>query len=143
MRLLEQHQIAYQPHEFTNKKTASELPIYKTLVTVAKSKEHYVFVVPVTHELDLKKAAKAVNEKSIEMIKEKELLPLTGYVHGGCSPIGMKKSFFTTFDQSIDNHTSIVFSAGKVGFSVEIAVSDLEQLNQMIDMQKAEVAKEK
>lgn len=143
MRLLEQHQIAYQPHEFTNKKGASELPIYKTLVTVAKSKEHYVFVVPVTHELDLKKAAKAVNEKSIEMIKEKELLPLTGYVHGGCSPIGMKKSFYTTFDQSIDNHTSILFSAGKVGFSVEIAVSDLEQLKQMIDMQKAEVAKEK
>ncbi|MGY3814664.1 aminoacyl-tRNA deacylase [Globicatella sulfidifaciens] len=143
MRLLEQHQIAYQPHEFTNKKASSELPIYKTLVTVAKSKAHYVFVVPVTHELDLKKAAKAVNEKSIEMIKEKELLPLTGYVHGGCSPIGMKKSFYTTFDQSIDNHTSILFSAGKVGFSVEIAVSDLEQLNQMIDMQKAEVAKEK
>ncbi len=143
MRLLDQHQIAYQPHEFTNKKAASELPIYKTLVTVAKSKEHYVFVVPVTHELDLKKAAKAVNEKSIEMIKEKELLPLTGYVHGGCSPIGMKRSFYTTFDQSIDNHTSILFSAGKVGFSVEIAVSDLEQLNQMIDMQKAEVAKEK
>lgn len=143
MRLLEQHQIAYQPHEFTNKKAASKLPIYKTLVTVAKSKAHYVFVVPLTHELDLKKAAKAVNEKSIEMIKEKELLPLTGYVHGGCSPIGMKKSFYTTFDQSIDNHTSILFSAGKVGFSVEIAVSDLEQLNQMIDMQKAEVAKEK
>ena len=143
MRLLEQHQIAYQPHEFTHKKAASELAIYKTLVTVAKSKEHYVFAVPVTHELDLKKAAKAVNEKSIEMIKEKELLPLTGYVHGGCSPIGMKKPFYTTFDQSIDNHTSILFSAGKVGFSVEIAVSDLEQLNQMIDMQKAEVAKEK
>lgn len=141
MRLLEQHQIAYQPHEFANKKGASELPIYKTLVTVAKSKEHYVFVVPVTHELDLKKAAQAVNEKSIEMIKEKELLPLTGYVHGGCSPIGMKKPFKTTFDQSIHNHSTILFSAGKVGFSVELAVDDLSQLESMIEIQIAAVAK--
>lgn len=143
MRLLEQHQIDYQAYEFANKKGGSELPIYKTLVTVAKSKEHYVFVVPITHELDLKKAAQAVNEKSIEMIKEKELLPLTGYVHGGCSPIGMKKPFLTTFDQSIDQQESILFSAGKVGFSVELKVSDLSKLKEMIEFQVAAVAKEK
>ena len=71
--------------------------VFKTLVTVGKSKEHYVFVIPVEKELDLKKVAKVAAEKSIEMIKSKELLPLTGYIHGGCSPIGMKKNFKTFF----------------------------------------------
>lgn len=129
MRILEHENIMYTPHSF-NKNTSSttELPIYKTLVTVGKSKENYVFVIPVTRELDLKKAAKAVNEKTISMIKEKELLPLTGYVHGGCSPIGMKRQFVTTVDESAKQLKTIIFSAGKVGHSVEIAVEQLEQV---------------
>ncbi|UUX33194.1 Cys-tRNA(Pro) deacylase [Fundicoccus culcitae] len=129
MRVLEQHKIPYQAYKWEDaKKLALEAPVYKTLVTQGKSNEHYVFVVPVTQELDLKKAAKAVNEKNIHMIKEKELLPLTGYVHGGCSPIGMKKDFVTVLDQSANEHATILISAGKVGFSVEINPADLTQL---------------
>lgn len=129
MRVLEQHHIPYQAYKWEDaKKLAVASPVYKTLVTQGKSNEHYVFVVPVTKELDLKKAAKAVDEKNIQMIKEKELLPLTGYVHGGCSPIGMKKDFKTILDQSAANEAGILISAGKVGFSVEINPADLTQL---------------
>ena len=99
--------------------------VFKTLVTVASKGEHYVFMVPVNKELNLKAAAKAVGEKSIEMIKSKELLPLTGYIHGGCSPIGMKKLFKTVIDSSASNYEKIFFSGGKVGFQVEVAFSDL------------------
>jgi len=99
--------------------------VFKTLVTVASKGEHYVFMVPVNKELNLKAAAKAVGEKSIEMIKSKELLPLTGYIHGGCSPIGMKKLFKTVIDSSASNYEKIFFSGGKVGFQVEVAFEDL------------------
>ena len=103
-RLLDQKKIPYQSHTYggTSAISGTEVAailgqnpeqVFKTLVTVAKSGQHYVFVIPVAKELDLKKAAKAVGEKSVEMLKAKELLPLTGYVHGGCSPIGMKKFF--------------------------------------------------
>ncbi|MDE6550204.1 MAG: Cys-tRNA(Pro) deacylase [Clostridia bacterium] len=102
--------------------------VFKTLVTVGKSGNHYVFMVPVAQELDLKKAAAAVNEKNIEMIKSKELLPLTGYVHGGCSPIGMKKAFITTIDMSAKQYEQIIFSAGKIGRQVEIATADLSKV---------------
>lgn len=102
--------------------------VFKTLVTVAKSGQHYVFMVPVARELDLKKAAKAVKEKSIEMIPQKELLPLTGYIHGGCSPIGMKKAFPTTINESAREFDTIIFSAGKVGYQVELSLSDLEKV---------------
>ena len=102
--------------------------VFKTLVTVGKSGNHYVFMVPVAQELDLKKAAAAVNEKNIEMIKSKELLPLTGYVHGGCSPIGMKKAFITTIDMSAKQYEQIIFSAGKIGRQVEIATVDLSKV---------------
>ena len=102
--------------------------MFKTLVTVGKSGNHYVFMVPVAQELDLKKAAAAVNEKNIEMIKSKELLPLTGYVHGGCSPIGMKKAFITTIDMSAQQYEQIIFSAGKIGRQVEIATADLSKV---------------
>lgn len=84
--------------------------VFKTLVTAGKSGEHYVFMLPADEELDLKKAARAVGEKSVEMLKSKELLPLTGYIHGGCSPIGMKKFFRTTVHESAKN-TARYFSA--------------------------------
>lgn len=102
--------------------------VFKTLVTVSKSKEYYVFMIPVEKELDLKKGAKAVGEKSIEMIPQKELLPLTGYVHGGCSPIGMKKQFKTTIDESALNFEKIMFSAGRVGCQVEVKFEDLKKI---------------
>ena len=102
--------------------------VFKTLVTVGKSKTNYVFVVPVNKELNLKKAAHSVGEKSIEMIKQKELLPLTGYVHGGCSPIGMKKQFSTTIDRSAENYGRIIFSAGKIGYQVEVSLEDLKKV---------------
>lgn len=102
--------------------------VFKTLVTISKSKEHYVFMLPVEKELDLKKAARAAGEKNIEMIAQKELLSLTGYVHGGCSPIGMKKQFKTFIDESARQFDTIMFSAGKVGYQVEIATADAERL---------------
>lgn len=102
--------------------------VFKTLVTVGKSKQHYVFVVPVAKELDLKKAANAVGEKNIEMIPQKELLPLTGYIHGGCSPIGMKKFFTTTIDETADNFESIIFSGGKIGIQVDVKLEDLKKV---------------
>ena len=102
--------------------------VFKTLVTAGKSKKYYVFMIPVAKELDLKKAAKAVGEKSIEMVKSKELLPLTGYIHGGCSPIGMKKFFTTTIDKSAENLDTIIFSAGKIGYQVELELNNLSKI---------------
>lgn len=95
--------------------------VFKTLVTVGKSGEHYVFLVPVAEELDLKKAAAFVGEKSIAMVKSKELLGLTGYIHGGCSPIGMKKLFRTTVHESAEGFDTIFFSGGRIGFQIELA----------------------
>ena len=129
MRILEQKKIAYQPHSYvtTDAVSGTEVAavlgqdpkrVFKTLVTVAKSGNHYVFVIPVEKELDLKKAAKAVGEKSIDMVKSKELLGLTGYIHGGCSPIGMKKFFKTVIDKSAQNFDTIIFRAGKIGYQV-------------------------
>ena len=102
--------------------------VFKTLVTVGHSKSHYVFMIPVEEELDLKKASKAVNEKSIEMIQQKDLLKLTGYVHGGCSPIGMKKLFKTIVHQSASDLEVITFSAGKVGLQVTVSPNVLVEL---------------
>ena len=99
--------------------------VFKTLVTAAKSGRHYVFMIPVAAELDLKKAAAAVKEKAVDMLPQKELLPLTGYVHGGCSPIGMKKYFPTTIDASAADFAAIIFSAGKRGFQVETSLDGL------------------
>ena len=101
--------------------------VFKTLVTVGKSREHYVFVGPGSGELDLRKAARAVGEKSIEMIPSKELLPLTGYIHGGCSPVGMKKTFKTVIDASAENYETIFISAGRIGLHMEIALSELRK----------------
>ena len=148
MRILDQKKITYISHNYesTGAISGGEVAqalnqdpdmVFKTLVTVGKSKANYVFVVPVKKELDLKKAARAVGEKSIEMIKSKELLPLTGYIHGGCSPIGMKKQFVTTIDQSAADCERIIFSGGKIGYQVEMSLSDLEKV---IPFQLADIA---
>lgn len=139
MRLLEQKKIPYKMHDYTESgaiagedvaRVLGENPdeVFKTLVTVGKSKQHYVFIVPVNKELNLKKAASAVGEKSIEMIKSKDLLPLTGYVHGGCSPIGMKKQFPTIVHNTAEAMENILFSGGKIGVQVEIAIKDFEKI---------------
>lgn len=139
MRLLEQHKVEYKSHDCNITEALSgvemarllgENPdmVYKTLVTVGKSKAYHVFVIPVAKELDLKKAAKAAGEKAIEMLKQKDLLPLTGYVHGGCSPIGMKKQFATILDETARNYDTITFSAGRIGCQVEIKPDDLAKL---------------
>ena len=148
MRILDQKKINYNSYDYrgTNAVSGMEVAtslnedpnkVFKTLVTVAKSKINYVFVVPVNKELDLKKAAKSVGEKSVEMIKSKELLPLTGYIHGGCSPIGMKKNFKTTIDDSAKNFDTIIFSAGKIGYQVEMS---LDELSKVIRFQLSEIA---
>ena len=111
--------------------------VFKTLVTVGKSSAHYVFVIPVNKQLDLKKAADAVDEKNICMVKAKELLPLTGYIHGGCSPVGMKHPFVTVLDQSAEKQTAVVFSGGKIGYQVEIT---LDELKKAIDFRLADIA---
>lgn len=139
MRILDQKKITYHHYEYDNAKAYSGTEVarmlgqdpkrvYKTLVTVAKSKKNYVFVIPVEEELDLKKAAKIAGEKSIEMLKSKELLPLTGYIHGGCSPIGMKKAFPTVLHKTAKEQEYIVFSAGKIGYQVEMSPKDLEKV---------------
>ena len=136
MRILDQKKIPYISHNYLNTGAVSgtevaealgEDPdmVFKTLVTVGKSKTNYVFVVPVNKELNLKKAAQSVGEKSIEMIRSKELLPLTGYIHGGCSPLGQKKLFRTFFDETAILFDQIVFSAGKRGLQIETAPDPL------------------
>ncbi len=145
--ILNAHKIEYKAYSYANTDAISgvevakvlnqnEAQVFKTLVTLGHSREHYVFVIPVAEELDLKKAAKAVGEKSIEMIKQKELLPLTGYIHGGCSPIGMKKFFKTTINSSAANFDTIIFSAGKIGYQVEVSLEDLEKV---IEFQLADI----
>lgn len=101
---------------------------FKTLVTISNTNNYFVFVVPVEYELDLKKAAKAVGVKSISMIKQKDLLPLTGYIHGGCSPFGMKKYFRTVIDKSALEFETIFVSAGKVGYQVEVKTTDIPKV---------------
>ena len=103
--------------------------VYKTLVTTAGTNKYFVFVIPVNDELNLKAAAKLVGEKKIEMIHVKELLPLTGYIRGGCSPIGMKKLFPTFIDTTAEAREFIIVSAGKIGMQVKIAPTDLAQLS--------------
>ena len=106
--------------------------VFKTLVTVGKSKEYYVFMVPSNKELDMKKAAKAAGEKSIEMISQRELLSLTGYIHGGCSPIGMKKQFRTFIDFTAESLEVICFSGGRVGHQVQLSLSELQTVIRVI-----------
>ena len=140
MRVLEQKGIPYTPHTYEHGDMAPDgvsvarmlgqdpEAVFKTLVTRGASGGYYVFDIPVAHTLDLKKAAKAVGEKSIAMLPARELLPLTGYVHGGCSPVGMKKQFPTVFHETCILYDTICVSAGKVGFQVEVRPDDLMAL---------------
>ena len=138
MRVLDQKKIPYTPHTYPH--GDGEAPdgvtvarslgldpdrVFKTLVTKGASGGYYVFDIPVAATLDLKKAARAVGEKSVAMLPSKELLPLTGYVHGGCSPVGMKKPFPTVFHRSALDQETILVSAGKIGFQVEVRPGDL------------------
>lgn len=138
MRILEQNKIEYLSHFYYDTDAISGMDaadvlnqnpgqVFKTLVTMGSSGTHYVFLVPVNRTLNLKRAAKAVGEKSIEMIPLKDLLPLTGYVHGGCSPIGMKKQLKTVIDRSAQKFDTIMFSGGKIGCQVEIAIQELKK----------------
>ena len=139
MRILDQKKISYKHYCYADTAAVSGLDVakvlgqdpaqvFKTLVTESGKGGHFVFVIPVGEELDLKKAAKAVGEKSISMLKSKELLPLTGYIHGGCSPIGMKKAFPTVIHSSAEHLKTMIFSAGKIGYQVEVAPGDLQTL---------------
>jgi len=139
MRVQDSKKVNYKKHNYLSTGAVSGIEVaealgenpdmvFKTLVTVSKSKNYYVFMVPVEKELDLKKAAGVVGEKKIEMLKSKDLLPLTGYVHGGCSPIGMKKFFRTTIDKSAEQFETIMFSGGKIGYQVEVALEDLKKI---------------
>ena len=102
--------------------------VFKTLVTVSSSKKYYVFVIPVVNELDLKACALSVGEKSVEMIPVKDINKITGYIRGGCSPVGMKKQYVTVIDESCKNFEKIVFSAGKIGYQVEVSPESLVNL---------------
>ena len=140
MRLLEQKKIKYTPHEYphsdapvdgvTVARLTGQNPeqVFKTLVLRGISKSVYVFVIPVAQELDLKKAAKAAGEKSVAMIHVSEITPLTGYVRGGCSPLGMKKMFKTFFHESCLEHSTIIVSAGKIGWQIELDPQELIKL---------------
>ena len=137
MRILDKNNVEYKTYSYDSSKAISGTEVakslnqnpdyvFKTLVTVAKSKQHYVFLVPVEKELDLKKAALSVGEKSVEMLKQKDLFNLTGYVHGGCSPLGMKKVFTTVIDISAQNQPVIIFSAGKIGYQIQTTIQQLK-----------------
>ncbi len=141
MRVLEQKKIAYTAHTYPHEEGVAvdgvtvaqsmgfdPASVFKTLVARGAKGQFYVFDVPVAENLDLKKAAKAVGEKSIEMLHQKELLPLTGYVHGGCSPVGMKKLFPTVIDASAEDLSTMIVSAGKIGYQVELSPRDLATL---------------
>ena len=138
MRILEQHGASYIPHSYKSGAALSAVAvaraldrkpgqIFKTLVTVGRSGQHYVFIIPGPQELDLRKAAAATGEKSIEMVLSKELLPLSGYVHGGCSPLGMKKLFPTRIDRSAADWDTIIISAGKIGLQIELSPDELRK----------------
>ena len=139
MRILDGKKIEYNHYNYLESGAISGMEVaealnenpdmvFKTLVTVGKSGNHYVFLLPVNKELDLKKAAKSVGEKNIEMIKSKELFLLTGYIHGGCSPIGMKKFFKTVIHETASKFDKILFSGGKIGYQVEVSLQDLSKV---------------
>ena len=149
MRFLDRKKIKYEVHEYEGVVSGTDVAgalgenpehVYKTLVTRGKSGGHYVFMIPVAEELDLKKGAKAVGEKSIAMLPQKELLPLTGYVHGGCSPIGMKKQFPTVIHETAMNFDTILFSGGKIGLQIE---ADPKILQSLVRIQAADIIVEK
>ena len=138
MRILEREKVAYTAHEYPHEEgvavdgvtvaaSMGEDPacVYKTLVTQGSSKNYFVFVIPVAAELDLKAAARSVGEKSVAMIHVADINKVTGYVRGGCSPVGMKKQFPTVFHETVELFDTICVSAGKIGAQVEVAPADL------------------
>lgn len=139
MRILDARRVPYMHYEYDASKftdgasIASHLGqdarrVFKTLVCTTPSNKIFVFMIPVCNELDLKRAAAACNEKSLSMLHQRDLLPLTGYVHGGCSPIGMKKQFITIADASVLEFETVIFSAGRIGHQVEISPGDLGRI---------------
>ena len=139
MRTLDRLKIAYRDHCYLDSGAISGADVaralgqdprrvFKTLVTLGKSHTPLVFMIPVEEELDLKKAAAAAGEKAVEMLKTKDLLPLTGYIHGGCSPIGMKKFFTTVIHHTAGTQDYIMFSGGKIGYQVKLSPSDLAKV---------------
>ncbi len=140
MRILEKEKVEYIPHEYPHGKEAvdgvtvaklmGQNPnyVFKTLVTKGTGRDYYVFVVPVAEELDLKKCAKCVGEKSVEMIPVKDINKITGYVRGGCSPVGMKKQYKTTYHCSAKDIPRIIVSAGKIGYQIDLAAADLVRI---------------
>lgn len=139
MRILDQKKVMYDHYCYADTDAVSGVEVavtlgqnpaqvFKTLVTVGRSGKHFVFVIPCDRELNLKKAAKAAGEKSIEMVKSRELLDLTGYIHGGCSPIGMKKYFPTFIDSSAVSFDKIIYSAGRIGYQVSTSLENLGQI---------------
>lgn len=140
MRILDKAKITYKAHTYDHSDGAIDgatvaekmgqnpEQVFKTLVTKGAGRDYYVFVVPVLKELDLKRAAKSVGEKHVEMIHVKDINKVTGYIRGGCSPIGMKKQFVTVFDKSAENIETIIVSAGKIGYQIELAPKDLIEL---------------
>ena len=139
MRVLDSRKVPYESHTYEPDSTLTGVDVarltgmsaekvFKTLVTVGKPGKYYVFVIPVAEELNLKKAAAAAGEKSVGMIHQKELLPLTGYIHGGCSPVGMKKAFPTFMHLTAESLDRVCVSAGKVGYQVELAPGDLQKV---------------
>lgn len=151
MRILEKENIKYTAHEYPHGKDAvdgvtvasllGQDPgcVFKTLVTKGNGRDYYVFVVPVANELDLKKCAKSVGEKSIEMIPVKDITKVTGYVRGGCSPVGMKKPYKTTFHITAESISHIIVSAGKIGYQIDLAPQDLIRLT---NAQTADIVKD-
>ena len=152
MRQCDTHKINYQIYTYdtsdghidgisvANKCNQDPTMVYKTLVTIGQSKKIYVFVIGVLEELDLKKCAKAVKEKNIEMIAVKDLLNLTGYVRGGCSPIGMKKNYPVYVSETINKIDSIIFSGGKIGMQIHCSCNDFIKMTkaQIVDVKKDE-----
>ena len=148
MRILDSKKINYKTYDYSNTNALSGIEVatvlnqninqvFKTLVTKDEQNKLHVFLIPVSKELDLKKCAKSINVKNIEMVKSKDLLSLTGYIHGGCSPIGMKKYYPTVIDKSALDFDTIIFSAGKIGYQVELS---LEELKKVIDFKLEDIS---
>lgn len=147
MRILDKLKLEYEWHSYDGNEAISGTEVaevlgqnpdcvFKTLVTSAKSGIFYVFMIPVKEELDLKKAAVCVGEKAVSMIKSKDLLAVTGYIHGGCSPIGMKKTFKTVIHNTAFDFDKIFFSAGKIGFQIEMSPQNLKKV---VDISSADI----
>lgn len=139
MRILDKNHIHYKEYDYTSSNAISGVDVatflkedpkqvFKTIVTMSKSGKYYVFMLPVLEELDFKKCARSVLEKDIVMLPLKDLFKLTGYVHGGCSPIGLKKQFPVIIDESCNNYKSIIFSGGKIGYQVEVNLQDISKV---------------